>query len=123
MEDNKPLPVEGVNVTGPIAVPKLDVKQYIGKKVEIAAANVYEGKYGYYVRVTTEVVDTLGKDTPITASKVFGLVNVDGVIGWDEEGKLAAFLKAHKVEHFRDLVGKTVIVQTEQRGDKEFLTF
>ena len=61
--------------TKEIELPKLDLKQYIGAEIPIATVEEYEGKYGYYIIIRTDPLDTIknkdGETRDITASKVF----------------------------------------------------
>ena len=109
---------------GMIDLPSFDPKPYIGKEVEIASATTHQGNFGYYVKVETEAVAEFG-DKEIKASKIFGLQeDANGKVGWGEDTKLGVYLKKHKVAHFKDLVGKKVILQTRLNKDGlEFLDF
>ena len=50
-----------LGATREIELPKLDVTQHIGKRVKIDSVEECEGEYGYYVRVQTTILDTVGK--------------------------------------------------------------
>lgn len=115
---------------GQIELPKLDVSKYIGTKVKIATAETHEGAYGYFVKIETDPVDTIERkdqdDIVLTPSTIFSLQqDADGKIGWGEDTKLGKYLKKMGVAHFKELVGKEVIVQVRQSkdGEQEFLTF
>jgi hypothetical protein len=115
--------INSFEVKGKIELDRFDAKEYIGKKVKIDLAVAQEGAFGYYVRVETQPVATLG-ETSIRASRIFGLhQNKAGEIGWDDNTALGKFLKAMRVDHYNQLPGKEVIVQVKEKGDKEFLTF
>jgi len=125
MEDNKLKEVD-IDVEGEIELPQLDVKQYIGQKVKIAACKTCQGTFGYMVQVITAPVAQLKDGKDITASRIFGLQqDADGKIGWGKETALGIFLSKMKVKHYKDLVGKEVIVQTRtsKNDGKEYLTF
>jgi len=110
--------------TGMIDLPSFDCKPYIGKEVKIALVTEHQGNYGYYVKVETEeVADFGGKQ--ITASKIFGLQeDANGKIGWGQDTKLGVYLTKHKVSHYKELVGKQVILITKLNKDgMEFLDF
>lgn len=122
----------GDSVVGGVDLPKLDLDPYIGKDAKIELVEEFEGAYGPYVKISTSVIDTIEKANKekiqLRASKVLGLVRVekDGkqVIGWGNESKTAAFLKAKGVSHYRELVGKHVKVQTQTNKEGQtFLTF
>lgn len=104
------------------------VSQYVGKKVSIEHVEEYEGKYGYFVKAETIVLDNvqMGTETvELRASRVFGLhTDAEGNVGWGKETKLGQYLKKMKAEHYRDLVGKEVVVQTmTNKEGQDFLTF
>ncbi len=123
METQKTL--ETLNLkTGLIDLPKFDCKPYIGKKVKIVSVTEHKGNYGYYVKIETEVVAQFG-EKEITASKIFGLFEDDnGNIGWGIETKLGLFLEKYKVSHYKELVGKEVILQTKTNKEGiDFLDF
>lgn len=121
----------GDRVKGEIELPKLDVKPYIGKPVKIEKVTEHKGEYGYYIVVTSSVVDSLpgkDKDSPIIirATRMFGLQENDkGEIGWGAETQLGVYLKKMGVLHYKDLVGKEVICQTttSKKDGKDYLTF
>lgn len=109
---------------GMIDLPSFDAKPFIGKEVSIAKVTEHQGNYGYYVKVESDVVAKFG-DKDITASKIFGLQeDAKGQIGWGKDTKLGVYLTKHKVEHYNDLVGKSVILITKLNKDgMEFLDF
>jgi len=122
----------GDAVVGGVDLPKLDLDPYIGKDAKIELIEEFEGAHGPYVKVSSNIIDeikkTNGEMIHLRASRVLGLVRVekDGkqVIGWGKESKTAAFLKAKGVEHYRDLKGKSVKVQTQTNKEGQtFLTF
>ena len=133
MEQNENNTQEENNVvqlknTGQIELPKLDMRQYVGQEATIEEVTEHNGRHGYYVKATTGLVDTKGSEEnpiEIRASKIFGLQkDEEGNIGWGKETKLGSFLRAMKVDHYNDLVGKGVIVTMRRtKDDKEFLTF
>lgn len=125
----------GEKVVGEIELPTIDIKPHIGKEVEIEKVEEFEGHYGYYIKVETKVVAEIerGKDkngqsqAPIylRGSRIFGLQeDKEGRIGWGAETKLGVYLKKMKVSHYKDLVGKKVILQsvTDKEGT-DFLSF
>jgi len=109
---------------GMIDLPTFDVKPYIGKEVKIESATTHQGAFGYYVKVETETVAEFG-DNEIKASKIFGLQEDENQkIGWGAETKLGLYLAKNKVKHFKELVGKTVILQSRTNKDgQDFLDF
>jgi len=114
--------------TGEIELPTIDVSKYIGNKAKIDLVTTHDGKYGYYVKVQSEVVDTIegGKDPiELRASRIFGLQeDKDGKIGWGKDTKLGVFLKKMKVAHYKDLKGKEITVQSQtSKEGTDFLTF
>lgn len=123
----------GDRVAGEIDLPSIDVTPYVGKKVKIGEVTEHESKKyeNFYIRVQTEPVAELeakdkdGKPIVVRGSRLFGLQqDGDGNIGWGAETKLGLFLKAMKVGHYRDLVGREVILnlQVTKEGQK-FLSF
>ena len=110
--------------TGLIELPTFDVKPYIGKEVKVAEVTEHQGQFGYYVKVETEAVTKFG-DKDIRASKIFGLQqDVEGRVGWGKDTKLGVFLAKNKVAHYKDLVGKTVILQSRTNKEgTDFLDF
>lgn len=113
--------------TKQIELPTLDISPYVGKMTKIASVEEYQGRFGYFVKVETEALDTIdfgGEQKPLTASKIFGLhQDKEGNIGWGEDTKLGLFLKKMNAQHYNDLVGKEVQVQKQTNKDgQEFLT-
>lgn len=112
--------------TGQIELPKFDAEKYIGKTTTIISVEEFKGEHGYYVILTSDVLE---EGTDIRATKLLGLQTItkeDGTqrIGWGVETKMGVFLAKHGVEHYNHMVGKTVIVQTRiNKQKKEFLTF
>jgi len=109
---------------GMIDLPTFDVKEYIGKESTIESATTHQGQFGYYVKVETKKVAEFG-DKEIKASKIFGLQEDENQkIGWGAETKLGLYLAKMKVTHFKDLVGKKVILQSRTNKDgNDFLDF
>ena len=136
--DKEPTPVNlGDKVKGEIQLPSIDVSQYVGRKTKIAKVEEFEGQYGYFVKMTSEVIDmpTLkdgkpmldkeGNPIELRATRIFGLqTDSNGNIGWGADTKLAAYLAKFKVKHYRDLVGREAVVQTvlNKNDGKEYLT-
>lgn len=123
MSENEETQVKLDNV-GLIDIPSFDCTPHIGKEVKIAKVTEHRGSFGYYIRVETEkVAEFGGKD--ISASRIFGL-NEDAIgnIGWGKDTKLGIYLQRNDVSHYKDLVGKNVILQTRVNKDGlEFLDF
>lgn len=118
-----------LHLKGAIEVPSIDLQQYIGKKERIAAVEQYEGTYGYYLKVTSTVIDVLAKGKEpkeIRASRIFSLFTdkETGETGWGTKSKLAEYLKIKKVTSPEQLLGKEVVIQVEAgKEGKEFLSF
>lgn len=113
---------------GVIDLPKLDIRQYVGKKAKIESAKIYEGKYGLYVKVITKIVDTIGKGDKkieIRGSKIFGLQqDENGTFGYGKDTKLGMFLSNMKANEIKDLVGKEVTLQAQVNDNNvEFVSF
>ena len=113
---------------GQIDLPKIDVSKYIGMKAKIETADTYEGKFGLYVKVQTKTVEVIGKGdkkVELKGSKIFGLQqDADGIYGYGKDTKLGLFLDKMKVKELKDLVGKTVILQSQTSDSgTEFLSF
>lgn len=124
-KENNQVTLEG---TKQIELPKLNLTQYVGTPAVVEEVTEHRGQHGYFVKATTGIVASVGKeDDPIElkGSKIFGLQeDEEGQIGWGEETKLGTFLKAHKVAHYNDLVGKEVVITMRRTKDgNEFLTF
>lgn len=114
--------------TGEIALPSIDVSKYVGNKAKITEVTEHEGNWGYYIKIQTEAVEKIeGGKKPIElrGSRIFGLQEDDeGHIGWGKDTKLGAYLKKMKVKHYKDLVGKEVVLQSMTNKDgRDFLTF
>jgi len=135
MEEETIKPVE-LEETKEIDLPRADVTSYIGKKAKIMSADTFEGKYGYLVKVLTEdlgplldatgneIKDANGVVIQARASKIFGLKSdASGKVGWTKDSKLGDFLKKYGVSHFKELVGKEVVVQGQDNEGRTFLTF
>ena len=132
MDDKIDTKVElGDRVAGVIELPQMDVAKYIGTKTTIEAVEEHEGGFGFYIKLLTPVIGTEeGKDGDIElrASKTLSLAeDAEGKLGWTEKTKLGQYLKKMGVEHYKDLVGKDVVVQTQTstKNDvtREYLTF
>jgi len=116
--------------TGEIDLPQLDLTPYIGKKAKIAAVTEHKGEFGYYVKIQTEVIARLTEKRKepleLKASRIFSLQeDEEGRIGWGKETNLGLFLKKKGVKHYKDLVGKEVIVQTvtNKKQQRDFLSY
>ena len=125
--ENKDNEVDLGNI-GEIELPSIDVSQYIGKKSTIELVTTHTGKFGYYVKVQSKIVDTIeGGKEPIKlrASRIFGLQeDADKKIGWGKDTKLGKYLKKMNVKHYKDLVGKEITVQSQtSESGTDFLTF
>lgn len=116
--------------TEAVEIPKMDLKPYIGNESKINVVEEHKGTFGYYIKVISETLGTFN-DKPVTASRIFSLVEVPikdsdkKKIGWGTESKLAAFLKEHGVSHYKDLVGKDIVIVTtpvDSEGNK-YLSF
>jgi hypothetical protein len=117
-----------LGATREIELPKLDVTQHIGKRAAIEIVEECEGTHGYYVRVQTAVLEKLvrgDKKIELRASRNFGLQqDAAGNHGWGRDTKLGVFLRKMNVPHYRDLVGREVVVQTQANKEgTDFLTF
>jgi hypothetical protein len=113
---------------GQIDLPKLDVSKYIGKKTKIETADVFEGKFGMYVKIQTKTVETIGKGdkkVELKGSKILGLQQDEsGIYGYGKGTKLDLFMKKYKATELKDLIGKDVILQSQTSDTgTDFLTF
>jgi len=124
---NQPQELSGDEValgnTGRIELPKFDATRYIGKKVQVIRVSEhkkeFKNKTSYYVKFTTVEVE-LG----IAATKIIGLqIDEDNNIGWGEGTKMDDFLKKYSIDHYKDMLGKEVIIQTITKEGKDYLTF
>lgn len=129
----------GSKVVGEIELPTIDVTQYVGRKVPVERVEEYEGDFGYFVKMTSAVIDAPkdkatgeaikskdGKAIELRATRIFGLQeNAKGELGWGKQTKLGVFLAKHKVKHYKEMAGKEVIVQTitKKEDGKDYLTF
>ena len=96
-------------VVGKIDMPTINVKEHIGKEVSIENCETYKHeKYGYSVRINTEIIQTYpeiisktnNKPVELRGSKLFGLYDDgNGNLGWGENTKLGLFLKKKGVKH------------------------
>jgi hypothetical protein len=119
-------PVEVNITTTEIELPKLALAPYVGKKGKIAHIKEMQGEFGYYIVIETAQVAELVKadktKVEIKASRLFGLqADADGRLGWGKDTKLGEFLALKKVDHYKKLVGKEVMIQISEDG--KFLTF
>lgn len=109
-----------------INMPKLDISKYVGKKERIASVDVMKGDFGYYLKLTTTIVDVLkGKEEKeLRATRIFSLyTSEDGSVGWGSKSQLAEYLKLKRVSSPNELLGKEVVIQITVKNEKEFLTF
>ena len=113
--------------TGEIELPQIDVTKYVGKKVNIVDVGEYEGKFGFYVKMKAEVLETIGqgdKQTDLQPSRIFSLqTDEQGKVGWGKQTQLGEFLAKHKAAQYNDMLGKEVVVQTRLKDGVEYLTF
>lgn len=128
MESEKKKTEVELEDTGEIELPKIDVQKYIGREAKIELVTEHKGDFGYYVKVQTKIVDTIeGGKEPIElrASKIFGLhQDKNGKIGWGKDTVLGKYLAKMNVKHYKDLVGKTIKVQTRTSNNNvDFLSF
>ncbi len=119
----------------PLVLDELHMKQ-----TNIASVSVIEATKGYvdnkwvdplpvpqkqlYVESAPlkTVKDGEGNDVPLVAREWFNLIiKQDGTVGWstNEKGKLHRFLKAIKVSHPKDLMGKPCIIKVVDKVDQE----
>ncbi|MFA6462360.1 MAG: hypothetical protein WCV90_08930 [Candidatus Woesearchaeota archaeon] len=132
-EENVNLVELGDKVIGQIELPAIDISPFVGKKVKVASVKEYEGNYGFYIKVETEVIATLdvkdqktGQLIELKASRIFGLqTDANENVGWGEKTKLGMFLKKKNVKHYRDLVGVEVVATsvTNENDGKDYLSF
>ncbi len=108
----------------------INVQDFIGKKVKIEAYDIKDTQFGKTLILKTEVVDTLNKQSAkpleIRGSRMFGFQkDKQGNPCIGEGSKLHVFLQKHKVGHFKELIGKEVIlqVQTSKKDGNDYLTF
>lgn len=120
----------GDRVKGQIELPSIDISPYIGKKFKIESVKEFEGKFGYYIKISTGIVETIKRDglddIELRASRTFSLgEDTDGNLGWNDKTKLGVYLNKMKVDHYKDLVGKEVTGQsvTSDKDGKDYLTF
>jgi len=118
----------------------LVLDSYHMKPVKIASIERVESESGYLdgkfveklpvpqqqILVTSEPLTTLqnreGKAIPICSKEWFNVVQMaDGSLGWStsEKGKLQRFMKAVKVAHPKDLIGKMAIVKVVDRENND----
>lgn len=111
--------------TGEVEMEAIEVDKYIGKEVPIESVTEHKGEFGYYIKVTTGVVDTLKSGKELRASRIFGLMTgKDGKVGWTSNSKLGLYLRKMGVSHYRDLKGKVVKIQTSIGKDgNTYMTF
>lgn len=110
-----------------VELPTIDYKEYIGKKSKIADVETLKGTYGYYLKLTSSIIDVkqFGKEEKeIRATRIFGLFeDENGNIGWGEETALGEYMKSKEVENPKALLGLEVTIQVKDKNGKEFLTF
>lgn len=110
-----------------IELPQFDPKPFIGKKAIVDEITVHSkqmpnGKVSTYVQFKALVDPTGFNGEPLYATRNVGVqVDDKGVIGWGDNTNMAKFLEANKVEHPKDMKGKSIIVQTQK--DSTYLTF
>jgi hypothetical protein len=110
-----------------VELEQFDPTPFIGSKALIDEAELKskeqpDGKVSHYVMFKALVDPTGFNGEPLYATRIVGVqVGTDGTLGWGEKTKMAEFLKFHKVEHPKELIGKQVVVQTQK--DSTYLTF
>lgn len=128
--------LEGARIGKEIESKKIDINPFLGKKTRIREMVIKTRKMqkqdvgmvdSYYVQVKTEPVGKTPEGEPMYASKLFGLKKDadSGEIGWSNQGKLAAFLKAKGVSHPDDIIGVEVTTKASDpdSNGNEWLTF
>ena len=115
---------------GEIDLPKIDVSKYIGQKAKIATVTTHKSALyeGYYIKIQSEVVETIGKGEKaidLKASRIFGLQEDEkGKVGYGKDTKLGVFLTKMKCKEPKELIGKTIVLQSQTSKDgTEFLSF
>lgn len=113
---------------GQIELPKIDVTKHIGKKATIEKADVYSGVFGYYLKIETKIVETIGtgdKKVELRGTRIFGLQqDSKGVTGYGKDTKLGIFMNKMSCNTPKDLIGKEVILQSQTSDSgTDFLTF
>lgn len=110
-----------------IELPKMDLVQYVGKKEKINKISTLKGQYGPYVRIESTVLDVMtikGEPHEIRASRNFGIYqDENGNYGWGKDTELGQFLKLKKAKTIEDLKGKEIVIQIQNKDDKQFLSF
>lgn len=110
-------------------IPRFDVTPYIGKETTIKSADVYEGEYGYFLKVEGETVATIGtgdKLKEVKASAILKLFqNKEGKVIIGLGSTTDVFMQTMGAKNFKDLVGKKAIMVSKTGKDKKtsFLTF
>lgn len=128
--ENNDQKVENLEVKPNIVLPTLDVKKYIGNRVLIDQVDVFKSaEYDtYYVELVTTPVDTIGEGNdkkPLLIRKRLWLQTNRETqeVGWTKESALGKLLTKYGKNHYNELKGVEVIVQTEVRDNREWLTF
>ena len=122
----------------PIEKQTIDTTPYIGKKVKIEEVTQHitdryaksnNGKKSYYVKVSTEIVDTIGEGdnkVELRGSRIFGVQqDKNNQLGWTPDSKLSNFLKSMGVSELDKLKGEVVILTLTDvnSNGQRFLTF
>jgi hypothetical protein len=115
--------------TRKVEAPEIDLMPYVGRRVRIAGVTEHRSSFkdreSYYIRVVTETVGMIGPK-PLVGSRNFGLIqDRDGKTwGWTDMSKLGLYLSVKKANHYRELIGKDVVLQVQSNEEgKRFLTF
>lgn len=110
-----------------VELPTIDYKEYVGKKNKIALVETLKGSYGYYLKLTSGIIDVkqFGKEEKeIRATRIFGLFeDENGNVGFADGTALGDYLESKGVKTPDELLGLEVIIQVKDKNGKEFLTF
>lgn len=122
-------PVEVQIKTQEIELPKQDFSSYVGKETFIVNVKTIKGEFkgqpSYYAKVECasvgQIVNKDKKKVDLIPSRNFGIQQDEkGNFGWGKDTKLGQFLASKKAKNFKELEGKKVIVQMDDKG---YLTF
>lgn len=117
---------ETPKVVGQMELPQINFSDYNGVKAKVDIVELEKGNFGYYYKVSTQPLTTLGTGEnakPIRASIMLGLYHdkEKDVYGWGDDSKTAQFLKKYDVEKPEELMNKEVLVTVEIKDKKQFL--
>jgi hypothetical protein len=95
-----------------VASVQIDTSKYVGLKSKISKLTFETGNYSPFLKVTSDVLGQ-ENDKDVVASMIFSLKETKDGLAIPEKGNLKKFMNSKKVEDYRELIGKDIIILSE----------